>query len=65
MYNCRVLPKKTNKQKGPGMILYYKRSLHFSIVDSLCRDTVNYEMFGGELKTDIGCIYIISEYRLQ
>ena len=64
-YNCQVLSKKLNKQKGSGIVLFYKRSLHFSIIDSLCRDNINYEMLGGKLKTDIGFIYIISVYRLH
>ena len=64
-YNCDILPKKAEKHKGSGLVLYYKKSLNFSVLDSLCRNNSHYEMLGGKLKTDIGFIYIICVYRLH
>ena len=61
-YNCEILPKKAEKHKGSGLVLYFKKSLNFSVVDSLCRSNNDYEMLGGKLKTDFGFIYIIGDF---
>ena len=62
-YNFEILSKSPGKNRGSGMVLYYKRNLHFTIMDKLCNRTNDFEMIGGKLKTDFGFIHVISIYR--
>ena len=64
-YNKEILPKNPSKQKGSGILLYYKNCLNFTKVDSLCMHNPNFEILGGKLKIDIGFIYVIVIYRIH
>ena len=61
------IPKLPDKQKGSGIIVFYRKSLKLTLVERLCSygTSSKFQILGGKLKTEHGFLHFLIVYRFH